>query len=258
MCYFWCPSAFSRFFFCTRANVKQRICLAFFLSSPSSLLLTWRTLLTFDAHCKDLSKSCSKTSALVSILCYFWCPNMFSRFFFYTREQMLRNGSIVFSKSETHKHGSVLSFVYILFYIEKSSTFQYKSVHFWCKEEIILSRVCLFQILKKQWTGFFFFLRPYLFFLTWRTLPTFDAHCKDLSKLCSKTRALITSCITLVSFSVLKFSFWISANVTLFFFYLVPSLLLGEFCQYFMHITQNHLNHTQKIHKKRRKTPKIT
>ena len=58
---------------------------------------------------------------------------------------------IVFSKSETHKHGSVLSFVYILFYIEKSGTFQWKSVHFWCKQEIILSRVCEFQLEKENW-----------------------------------------------------------------------------------------------------------
>ena len=39
--------------------------------------------------------------------------------------------TIVFSDSEAHWHGSVLSFVYILFYIEKSGAFQWKSVHFW-------------------------------------------------------------------------------------------------------------------------------
>ena len=58
---------------------------------------------------------------------------------------------IVFSKSETHKHGSVLSLVYIrsgLIFIEKCQIFQCKTK---CKQKIKLSCVCDFHLLKFQW-----------------------------------------------------------------------------------------------------------
>ena len=57
---------------------------------------------------------------------------------------------IEFFQVETHKNGSILSFVYVLFFIEISGTFQWKSVHFWCKQEKILSRVCRFQLFRKR------------------------------------------------------------------------------------------------------------